>query len=63
MILVGLWSGSKKPFPNLFMNIFLDRFSELYHGVPMHVRDINQEIKLRALVLAGTLNMPAKALF
>lgn len=63
MILVGLWHGPKKPVANLFMNCFMPQFSKLYRGVSIHVTDIGREIELKALVLGGTLEMPAKALF
>lgn len=63
MILVALWFGDKKPDPNLFLNPLKKSLRNLFKGVNMYVKDLNDVIKFRGIIICGTADLPAKSLF
>lgn len=62
-ILAGLWYGSSKPYPNLLLKPMRNEFELLYQGVSLKFRHSNDNIKIRAVLLVGTCDLPAKSLF
>lgn len=63
VLLAGLWFGQVKPEPNLFMRPFHSALKEIYEGINVDIPSNNAPIKLRGMVMCGTCNLPAKALF
>ncbi|KAL7300542.1 hypothetical protein TKK_0006539 [Trichogramma kaykai] len=63
VILAGLWIGDDKPHPNLFMNSFIDELGDLFRGVYFDIPSLAQPIRVRALIISGTADLPAIALF
>ncbi|KAJ8676648.1 hypothetical protein QAD02_012435 [Eretmocerus hayati] len=61
MLLAGLWFGPTKPEANLFMNSFRNCLRTLYKGVTLLIRET--PIKIRAVIICGTCDLPAKAHF
>lgn len=62
VILCGLWFGDHKPNFNTYVSPFFDEFAQLKEGVSLHVQDLRKKVKIRAFVLCGTCDLPAKAL-
>lgn len=62
-ILAGLWYGFSKPSPNLFLKTMESEFESLYQGVQMNFKNSNTLLTVRALLLFGTCDLPAKSLF
>lgn len=63
LILAGIWFGDKKPNANLFVNIFREPLQKLYQGVNFKVSDVDAVLRVRGVVVCGTCDLPAKALF
>lgn len=63
IILAGLWFGPKKPFPNLFLLPLLNDLRVLRNGVQVEIPGQLNPVVIKAMVLNGTCDMPAKALF
>lgn len=63
MLLVGLWFGDKKPDPNLFLNPLREPIENLKSGVEFFINDINKKILIKGILITGTCDLPAKALF
>lgn len=63
MILIGLWVGTNKPLPNLFMSVFLKSLKELFNGIYVSVPGLLHRIKIRGIVIIGTCDLCARALF
>uniref|UniRef100_A0A6V7IHC1 Transposase domain-containing protein n=1 Tax=Bracon brevicornis TaxID=1563983 RepID=A0A6V7IHC1_9HYME len=63
MLLAGLWFGSKKPDANIFLEPLRNSMTHLYDGENFDVRDLEEQVKVRAIVICGTCDLPAKAIF
>ena len=63
VLLVSLWFGDKKPVPNLFLQPLKKSLKKLYKGINLYVTDLDREIIVKGIVLCGTADLPAKALF
>ncbi|KAE8744268.1 hypothetical protein FOCC_FOCC009083 [Frankliniella occidentalis] len=65
VLMAGLWFGPQKPSANMFMRSFLPELRRLFdHGVRVRVGDLNRDfITVRALVIAGVCDTPAKSNF
>ena len=64
MILAGLWFGSSKPNPNLFLGPFRPIFETFRNeGVEMNVHGRNNPLLIKGCLLCGTGDLPAKSLF
>lgn len=61
MILAGIWFGPAKPPPDIYMNSFREDLQNLYKGVDFQLP--TESIKIRGLVMCGTCDLQAKALF
>lgn len=62
-ILAGLWFSQSKPDPNLFLKSFENELDSLYHGIHLKFNNSNAPQKIRAILLCGTCDLPAKSLF
>ena len=62
-LLVGLWFGNKKPKPNIFLKPLQNSMKEIYKGINLQTCNNVQTIKIRGIILCGTCDLPAKALF
>lgn len=63
-ILAGLWYGVEKPSPNLFFSSLRPELELLYRGVSINFcNKDSQSILIRAIILCGTCDLPAKSLF
>lgn len=62
VIFAGLWFGPKKPITHLFINAFKEDLRRLYKGVKIKLAT-GTFITLRSIILSGTCDLPAKALF
>ena len=62
-LLAGLWFGTGKPQANLFVSTFENDFERLYQGVNFNISKEESEVKVRGMVISGTCDLPAKALF
>lgn len=63
MILAGLWFGPHGPSPNWFMNTFREELKKLYKGVKFIISNTQNVIRVHGLVISGTGDLLAKALF
>jgi hypothetical protein len=63
VLLAGLWFGCTKPLPNLFLQPLLHDMDILRDGIQCQVPHLEHPILIRGMVLCGTCDMPAKALF
>lgn len=63
MIFAGFWFGQEKPQANLFMSKFVDSIQKLYRGVKLFIRDLGTVEEIKAMIICGTCDLPAKALF
>ena len=63
MLLAGLWFGPSKPKPELFLEPFHDSLTELRNGIEVVVPSLPDPIIVKAKVLNGTCDMPAKSCF
>lgn len=61
-LFVGLWFGKFKPIPDLFLNSFVESMNKLFEGVKMRLYD-KSFITLKAIIICGTCDLPAKAIF
>lgn len=61
-ILAGLWFGNTKPEPNLFLSVFKEGLKKLYQGVRFRLPN-GTFINVRGLIICGTCDLPAKAIF
>ena len=62
-LLAGLWFGPTKPQANLFVSTFENDFEELFRGVNFMISGEETSITVRGMVISGTCDLPAKALF
>ena len=62
IILAGLWFGSHNPSANLFMSSFIKDLKALYRGINFRLPNLNT-VRIKGLVISGTCNLCAKALF
>ncbi|PIK53036.1 hypothetical protein BSL78_10097 [Apostichopus japonicus] len=60
LIYAGLWLGSK-PAVGTFLKPFLASIKELQDGVEVYVQDKKEIIIVKAVVLCGTCDLPARA--
>lgn len=63
ILLAGLWFGPRKPSPNLFMLPMVEELQVLRDGIQVQVPNQQEPITVKCMVLCGTADMPAKALF
>uniref|UniRef100_A0ABD2XQL8 Uncharacterized protein n=1 Tax=Trichogramma kaykai TaxID=54128 RepID=A0ABD2XQL8_9HYME len=63
VILAGLWFGVEKPSENLFMESMIEQLNDLYNGINVEILKSNEFVKIRGIILSGTCDLPAKALF
>ena len=63
ILLVALWFGDKKPVPNLFLEPLKETLLDLYKGIDFYMKDLNSYVTVRGLILCGTADLPANALF
>ncbi|KAL7299460.1 hypothetical protein TKK_0007701 [Trichogramma kaykai] len=63
LILAGLWFGTDKPNPNLFMSSLVHELDELFQGIQIEIGNPAQQIQVRGLIISGTCDLPAVALF
>ena len=63
MLLVALWFGDKKPLPNLFLQPLLEPLKELFNGINVYVEDLKEDLSIRGILMCGTGDLPALALF
>lgn len=63
ILLVGLWFGEKKPNPNIFLEPLKKSLRVLYRGIKVFVDDLKSYLTIRGLIICGTGDLPAKALF
>uniref|UniRef100_A0ABD2W1U7 Transposase domain-containing protein n=1 Tax=Trichogramma kaykai TaxID=54128 RepID=A0ABD2W1U7_9HYME len=63
MLLVSLWFGDHKPEPNLFLKPLRKSLKKVYQGVEFFIKDLDSVAIVRGIVLCGTADLPAKALF
>lgn len=63
VLLVSLWFGDKKPSPNLFLKPLKESLRSVYEGIQIYVRDLKSYIKVQGIIICGTADLPAKALF
>jgi hypothetical protein len=63
ILFAGLWFGPNKPNPNLFLLPLLPELERLYAGIQVTVPHLENPITIKAMVLCGTCDMPAKATF
>ena len=61
-IVAGLWFGPHKPAANLFLSAFENDLKSLYTGIEVNIPN-NNVINVRGLIISGTCDLPAKALF
>ena len=62
IILAGLWFGHKKPNMLTYLKPFCESMKELYKGIEVYSPDIGKNLTCRAMLLCGTLDLPAKAM-
>lgn len=63
LILAGLWFGPKKPLPSLFLNSICHELDQLKNGVEFDLPGDNRSRHVKAAVICGTCDLPAKAAF
>lgn len=63
IILVGLWFGDEKPEPNMYLLPIYNEVIELRNGIEIETPDIQNPINVKAWIICGTCDLPAKALF
>lgn len=63
VILAGLCFGDNKPVPNLFLSPLYNGIEQLLNGVPLDVPDVQAPVNVKAIIISGTCDLPAKALF
>lgn len=63
MILVGLWFGSKKPCPAVYLDAISDELNLISNGIEVEVPCIERTIEIAGHVIGGTCDLPAKAIF
>ncbi|KAL7286956.1 hypothetical protein TKK_0018896 [Trichogramma kaykai] len=63
MILTGLWYRTNKPHPNLFMSSFTQELRTLFREVNFEISNFIDPIRVRALIISGTCDLPAIDLF
>ena len=63
VLLIGLWFGEKKPNPNLFLTPLKESLKSIYHGIKVYAKDLESYIDIRGIIISGTCDLPAKALF
>lgn len=62
-MLAGLWFGSTKPCPNLFLEAFRDELFQLLSEIDVEIPNSDVTHRVQEIVLCGTCDAPAKALF
>lgn len=62
LLFLGLWFGDQKPNANNYFNKFYDQLKMLFRGINITLPD-NEIIKVRALLIIGTCDLPAKCQF
>lgn len=62
VLFAGLWFGLKKPEPHVFIGAFKPSFKRLYNGVELELAN-GTTLTVSAVILTGTCDLPAKALF
>ncbi|XP_044582705.1 uncharacterized protein LOC123263800 [Cotesia glomerata] len=62
LLLLGLWFGSEKPNANNYFNKFYKQLKNLSEGIQITLAD-NQIIEVKAVLLIGTCDVPAKCQF
>ena len=55
--------GDKKPVPNLFLKSLKISLKRLYQGIDLYVNDLDKTINVRGILMSGTCDLPAKAIF
>ena len=63
LLLIGLWFGVEKPQTNLFLSPLQETFEDLYKGVNFYVYNCDIPINVRGIIMCGTADLPAKAIF
>ncbi|KAE8738830.1 hypothetical protein FOCC_FOCC015662, partial [Frankliniella occidentalis] len=63
MLVAGIWGSVKKPHPNVFLQPIHDELESLRKGVNFHVHGIEQQLEVKVIVLCGTCDAPAVAMF
>uniref|UniRef100_A0ABD2WLU6 Uncharacterized protein n=1 Tax=Trichogramma kaykai TaxID=54128 RepID=A0ABD2WLU6_9HYME len=63
MLLVALWFGDHKPVPNIFLKPLKKSLKKLYEGVDFYIQDLGEVSTVKRILLCGTADLPAKALF
>ncbi|KAE8752462.1 hypothetical protein FOCC_FOCC000933 [Frankliniella occidentalis] len=63
-LMAGLWFGPHKPAVNIFLRSFLPDLRKLFRGVDFTIADLGgNATRVRAMVLAGVCDTPAKSSF
>ncbi|XP_051157446.1 uncharacterized protein LOC127279252, partial [Leptopilina boulardi] len=63
LILAGIWFDDKKPDANLFLLPLYNEVQELKNGVVFEIDDQNLPVNVKGIIICGTCDLPAKALF
>ena len=63
LILGGLWGDAEKPHPNVFLLPLYSDIASLKDGFSVKFHNSNVESQVKAVLLCGTCDMPAKAAF
>lgn len=63
VILAGVWFGPRKPVPHLFLKGIREDFHSLNKGVLFKVPDVADPVLVKGIVICGTCDLQAKALF
>lgn len=63
VVLGGIWFGPRKPVPHLFLKGIREDFHSLNKGVQLKVPEKADPILVRGIVICGTCDLSAKALF
>jgi len=63
MLLAALWFGPNKPKPEVFLEPLYESIAELRDGIVVQVPSLLEPITVKAKVLNGTCDMPAKSGF
>lgn len=63
ILTAGLWFGDHKPNPNVFLRPIKNSLRQLFKGHEIFVKDLNESKIVRGLIISGTCDLPAKAVF
>ncbi|KAE8742171.1 hypothetical protein FOCC_FOCC012311 [Frankliniella occidentalis] len=63
VLLAGIWFGSRKPVPHLFLRGIREDFHSLNKGVQFRVPEVPEPVLVRGIVICGVCDLTAKALF